>query len=218
MQPLLMLAIGVALAASACGTPTSDGAGPLPGSGSDAAPGASEQAAAARPAAPVPPVDRGLRIPGGTVLALTLVSPVGSDTSAVGDAVVAELTQAITINGREALPAGAELAGVVTRVDRAGRVTGRATVTFRFTSLRVGDQQYELEAAPVSQMAPATTWEDATKLGVGTGAVSGGLLDAADGADGGVTDEAAGGEEVRLDSGADVATELTVPLMVREPN
>jgi hypothetical protein len=48
-----------------------------------------------------------------------------SDTSAVEDPVTAELTRAASIDGREVLPAGAQLEGIVTEVDDSGRVKGR---------------------------------------------------------------------------------------------
>jgi hypothetical protein len=71
---------------------------------------------------------------------------VASDTSAIEDAVTAELTSAITIDGREVLPAGTAVAGNVTAVDGSGRVKGRAMIAFRFTSLRAGDTRYDLES------------------------------------------------------------------------
>lgn len=238
MKPLLILTLGVALAAGACGTPTSDATDAAP-EGLDTSTGAvdtlldtTSSADTETPpnsgnaAAPAQPVYIEVTIPFGTTLPLALTSSVASDTSAVEDAVTAELTQAITIDGRDVLPVGAELAGVVTEVDGSGRVTGRAMVGFRFTSLRTGDEQYEVVAAPWSQLAPATRGEDATKIaiGAGAGAIIGGLLGGTDGAaKGAAVGAGAGagvvlatrGEEVRLEPGTDVSTELTAPLTVR---
>ena len=119
-----------------------------------------------------------MTIPAGTTLPLALTSSVASDTSAVEDAVTAELTSPITIDGRDVLPAGTRLAGAVTGVDDSNRVKGRAMIAFRFTSLRTGDARYDLEAEPLSRLAPATKSEDATKIaiGAGAGAVIGGIL------------------------------------------
>ena len=202
MKPLLMLTLGAALAVGACGTTP------------------------ARATAQARPVYREVMIPAGTTLPLALTSSVASDTSAVEDAVTAELTRPITIDGRDVLPAGARLVGTVTKVNGSGRVTGRAMIAFRFTSLRTGDEQYEVEAAPLSQLAPATKGEDATKIGIGAGAgaIIGGLLGGADGAArGAAVGGGAGagvvlatkGEEVRLEPGADVTTRLTAPVWVR---
>lgn len=157
---LLILALGVALAAGACGA---------------TAPRGPADAAAAAPARPV---YREVIIPAGTTLPLALTSAMGSDTSAVEDAVTAELARPVMIDGREVLPAGARLAGSVTEVDGSGRVKGRAMIAFRFTSLRTGDEQYDLQAAPLTHVAPATKGEDAAKVGIGAGAgaIIGGIL------------------------------------------
>ncbi len=237
MKPLLILTLGAALAAGACGTTTdtadtvsdttsSVDTGTPPSPRNAAAPEAPARPAATSPAALPKPVYLELTIPSGTSLPLALTNSVASDTSAIEDAVTAELTQAITIDGRDVLPAGAQLGGVVTDVDGSGRVTGRAMVAFRFTSLRTGDEQYDVEAARVSQLAPATRGEDATKvgIGVGAGAIIGGLLGGTGGAaKGAAIGGGAGagvvmatkGEEVRLEPGADVTTVLVAPLTVR---
>ena len=138
----------------------------------------------------------------------------------------AELTRAVSIDGREVLPAGTKLAGNVTEVDDSGRVKGRAMIAFRFTSLRTGDEQYDVQTAALSHVAPATKGEDATKIGVGAGAgaVIGGILGGKKGAaEGAAVGGGAGtavvlatkGPEVRLGPGADVSTQLTAPLTVR---
>ncbi len=167
-----------------------------------------------------------MTIPTGTTLPLALTNSVASDTSAVEDSVTAELTSPITIDGRDLLPAGTRLAGVVTGVDDSDRVKGRAMIAFRFTSLRTADARYDLQTAPLSRLAEATKGEDATKIGIGAGAgaVIGGILGGKKGAgQGAVVGGGAGtgvvlatkGREVRLGPGADVTTRLTAPLTVR---
>jgi hypothetical protein len=165
-------------------------------------------------------------IPAGTTLPLALTSGIASDTSAVEDSVTAELTRSISVDGREVLPAGTRLAGSVTEVDGSGRVKGRAMIAFRFTSLRTGDEQYDVQTRALSHLAPATKGEDATKIGIGAGAgaVIGGILGGKDGAaKGAAVGGGAGtgvvlatkGKEMRLGPGADATTELTAPLTVR---
>jgi hypothetical protein len=132
----------------------------------------------------------------------------------------------VSIDGREILPAGARFQGIVTEVDDAGYVKGRVSIAFRFTSLQSGDEQYDVQTAAVSHMAPATKGEDATKIGIGAGAgaVIGGLLGGKDGAAKGAAIGGAGGtgvvlatrgKEIRLAPGADVTSQLSVPLTVR---
>src|SRR5688500_10840928 len=170
---LTILALSAALAAGACGSTASDATDT-----SLTAEGGTAAAPAAGSTAPARPAFREVTIPAGTTLPLALTSAVASDTSTVEDAVAAELTRPVSVDGREALPAGARLTGTVTQVEGSGRVKGRASIAFRFTSLRSGDTQHDVQAAPVSRLAPATKGEDAAKIGIGAGAgaVIGGII------------------------------------------
>ena len=232
MATRLISILGVTLAMTACGASTSDTnsepaeTNAAVGTTSDASSDTSSPPPMAAAPGPSMPESQEFVIPNGTVLLLSLMTPIGSDTSVVEDAVRAELTEAVAIDGRELLPAGAEVQGRITEVDDGGRVTGRATITFRLTSIQVEGERYDLQSAPISEMAPATKGEDATKIGIGAGAgaLIGGLLGGGDGAaKGAVVGGGAGagvvlatrGAEVRLESGAAVITELTSPLTVR---
>lgn len=172
------------------------------------------------------PEFREVTLPEGTQLLLELQSAVASDSSRVEDAVRASLREAVVIDGTTVLPAGAELAGVVTSVERSGRVKGRARVAYRFNSVSRDGEQYDIAAAPLTHVAEATKGEDATKIavGAGAGAAIGALLGGGDGAaKGAAIGGAAGtgtvlatrGEEVRLGPGARVTTRLTAPVTIR---
>jgi hypothetical protein len=230
MKRLLILALGAALAGGACGTAASDATDtPLRvenGAAAGAAAKPAEKPAVAHAAAPARPVYRDLTLPSGTTLPLSLTSSMASDTSAVEDAVTAQLTRAVAIDGRDVLPAGARFEGIVTEVNDSGRVKGRAMIAFRFTSLRTGGEQYDVQTAALSHVAEATKGEDATKIGIGAGAgaVIGGLLGGKGGAaKGAVIGGGAGtgvvlatkGKEMRLAPGADVTSQLAAPLTVR---
>jgi hypothetical protein len=180
-------------------------------------------AAASKPAAPR---YREITLPQGTTLPLRLRSAVASDTSRVEDAVRAELREAVVVNGATVLPAGTELAGVVTEAERSGRVKGRARVGYRFNTLTYDGERYDIATAPLAHEAEATKGEDATKIavGAGAGAAIGAILGGGDGAaKGAAIGGAAGtgavlatrGEEIRLGPGASVTTRLTAPLTIR---
>jgi hypothetical protein len=226
----LALILGGAMFATACSTTTADNEAPLSVEGASGPAAGTTGETALRPAAakaaPVAPRYREVTIPSGTTLALRMTSAVASDTSAVEDAVSAELTQDVTIDGREVLPVGAIVAGEVTGVDDAGRVRGRARVAFRFHTVTTGGNQYEMQTASISRTASATKGEDATKVGIGAGAgaIIGGLLGGKDGAaKGAAVGGGAGagvvlatkGNAIRLGPGADIRTTLTAPLTVR---
>ena len=172
------------------------------------------------------PVYREVTLPAGTTLRLDLASSIASDSSKVEDAVRATVRQALVIEGQTVVPMGAELAGVVTDVADSGRVKGRARIAYRFNSLTVGEEQYDIATAPTSHLAPATKGEDATKIGIGAGAGAaiGAILGGGSGAaKGAAIGGAAGtgavlatkGKEVRLGPGANVTTRLTAPVTVR---
>lgn len=200
------------------------------GTGSAATSGGAPEASSAPEAerAREAPRVREITIPEGTTLRLRLRSAVASDSSRVEDVVRAELREAVRVNGEVVLPAGTELVGTVTAVERSGRVKGRARVAYRFTSLYHDGVRYDLRAAPLSHVAPATKKKDAAKIatGAGAGAVVGAIVGGGDGAaKGAAIGGAAGtgvvlatrGEEVRLGPGAAVTTRLTAPLTVRIP-
>jgi hypothetical protein len=214
------------VSAAAC----AGGENPAPAGDGSAPPQAQGAAAAATPpvtpAAAPAPTFREVTIPAGTTLRLDLASAVASDSSRVEDAVRATLRQPVAVDGETVLPAGTELAGIVTDVDDAGRVKGRARIAYRFTSLRHGGERYDIATAAISHEAEATKSEDATKIaiGAGAGAALGAILGGGDGAAKGAAIGGAGGtgvvlatkgKEVRLGPGANVNTRLTAPLTVR---
>jgi hypothetical protein len=182
--------------------------------------------AAAAAAVPARAAVREVTIPAGTTLRLDLATGVASDSSRVEDTVRATLRQPVAINGETVLPAGTELAGIVTDVDDSGRVKGRARIAYRFSSLRHSGDRYDITTAPIAHQAEATKGEDAKKIaiGAGAGAAIGALLGGGDGAAKGAAIGGAGGtgvvlatkgKEVRLGPGANVTTTLTRPLTVR---
>ena len=187
---------------------------------------ASKDSALTKAVAKVIPVYREVTIPAGTTLRLDLASSIGSDTSKVEDAVRATVREAVVVDGKTVVPMGASLAGVVTDVADSGRVKGRARIAYRFNSLTVGDEQYDIATSPTSHVAEATKGEDAKKIGIGAGAGAalGAILGGGSGAaKGAAIGGAAGtgavlatkGKEVRLGPGANVTTKLTAPLTVR---
>jgi hypothetical protein len=206
---------------AACGGSVSPEQSGTPAAGEDA-----KSAAPVPPEKPAEPVYREVTLPAGTTLRLELKSSVASDTSQVEDTVRAALRQAVTVDGKAVLPAGTEVAGVVTAVERSGRVKGLAHIAYRFTSLRHDSERYDIRTATISHEAKATKKKDATKIAVGAGA--GAAIGAILGGGGGAAKGAAigggagtgvvlatRGEEVRLGPGADVSTRLTSPLTIR---
>lgn len=176
------------------------------------------------------PEFREVMVPAGTVLRLTLATPVASDTSHVEDAVRATLRTPVTAEGIQALPVGTAVLGHVTSAQRSAKVKGRASIGVRFNTIDVpGDGGREaIRTDTIVRIAPATKKKDATKVGIGAGAgaVIGGIVGGGSGAaKGAAIGGGAGtgvvlatrGEEVRLPAGTPLSVKLTAPLTVRVP-
>jgi len=182
----------------------------------------------AESAAPAPrlPEYREVTIPAGTALPLEMTSTISSSSAEVEAPVSAKLRNAITINGDTAIPAGAVLRGNVTDVERAGRVKGRAHLSFAFNEVNMSGNREDLKTNPLTFEAEATKGEDATKVGAGAvgGAILGGILGGKKGAaKGAVGGAAAGtgvvlatrGEEVSVTEGTNVTATLAQPMTIR---
>jgi hypothetical protein len=186
---------------------------------------ASRPAEAAAPA-PRLPEYREVTIPAGTALPLEMTSTISSGSAQVEAPVSAKLQNAVTINGETAIPAGTVLRGTVTDVERAGRVKGRAHISFAFNDATIRGDRENLKTNPLTFEAEATKGEDATKVGAGAvgGAILGGILGGKKGAvKGGAAGAAAGtgvvlatrGDEVTVNEGTNVTATLAQPLTLR---
>jgi hypothetical protein len=191
-----------------------------------AAPVAAPPAAAPRPEeAPTPaltsnppPLPRVLAA--GTVLPLVLGSTVASNTSQVGDRVMATLAEDVSEDGRVLLPAGTEVMGRVTVAKESGRVKGRARLVLEFDEVRDGGSSYRVEVSPVDVTADSSKSKDAkiaggaAAAGALIGAITGGGKGALKGtaiggAAGGAAVLATRGKEVELPAGTHVSVKLT---------
>lgn len=178
--------------------------------------------------APAPrlPEYREVTIPAGTALPLEMTSTISSGSAEVEAPVSAKLRNSITVDGETAIPAGAVLRGNVTDVERSGRVSGRAHVSFAFNEASIRGERENLKTNPLTFEAEATKGEDATKVGAGAvgGAILGGILGGKKGAaKGAVAGGAAGtgvvlatrGKEVTVNEGTDVTATLAQPVTLR---
>jgi len=165
-----------------------------------------------------PPLPRVLAA--GTVLALVLESTVASNTSQVGDRVMATLAEDVSEDGRVLLPAGTEVVGRVTVAKQSGRVKGRARLVMEFDEVRDGGSSYRIEASPVDVTADSSKGQDAkiaggaAAAGAVIGAITGGGKGALKGtaiggAAGGAAVLATRGKQVELAAGTHVAVKLT---------
>src|SRR5438445_3532322 len=76
-----------------------------------------------------------LVVPAGTKVPLALKHAVSTKSAREGDSVYAETTFPVVQNDRVLIPAGTYVQGKISRVQRAGRIKGRAEVLMHFTTL-----------------------------------------------------------------------------------
>ncbi len=174
------------------------------------------------------PVYAEITVPAGTPLQLSLDTPLTTETAKIEDPVRARLRDAVVIDGRQVLPAGALVLGNITETERPGRMKGVARLAFRFNEMEFRNERVKLNAAPISIQGEATHGEDAEKIGIGAGvgaaigAIAGGKSGAAKGAAiGGAAGTGAvvatRGKEIELAKGATVSTRLNDPVKVQVP-
>jgi type IV secretion system protein VirB10 len=103
----------------------------------DAAP---QPTAAVAPVPPPPPAEvasdpKIYTVPAGTKVLLQLRSAINTKSAKPGDGVYLGSTFPVVVGNRVMIPAGVYVQGVVDRVERAGRVKGKAQLDMHFTSI-----------------------------------------------------------------------------------
>jgi hypothetical protein len=100
--------------------------------------GSPQSAATAQPASPpaeAPSDPKIYTVPAGTKVLLQLRSAINTKSAKPGDGVYLDSTFPVVVGNRVMIPAGVYVQGVVDRVERAGRVKGRAQLDMHFTSI-----------------------------------------------------------------------------------
>jgi hypothetical protein len=98
--------------------------------------------------------------PGGN-LRLALEAPLSSESAVTGDALSAETTSPVRIEGLEAVPTGSRLTGRVTHASSAAQSAGRGEMTLEFDTLELpGGVSESVRARPLGLRAPASRKKD----------------------------------------------------------
>ncbi|MGB9078944.1 MAG: hypothetical protein WCC26_19065 [Terracidiphilus sp.] len=128
----LLGATGVSLAQAVAQTSASPAAPTPP----DAAAGTPADRDLPGPPQPAPPPQqKTYTVPAGTKVLLQLRSGVNTKSARPGDGVYLASTFPVVVGNRVMIPAGVYVQGVVDRVERAGRMKGRAQLDMHFTSI-----------------------------------------------------------------------------------
>lgn len=160
-------------------------------------------------------------IPVGTSVVASLATPLSTETSHAGDAFTAKTTEAIIVNGKNVVPAGTSVHGVVRDVQPSGRTSGRAQMTLDFqTIVDPTGKTHSITAVPLTLQAASATHDDVEKIAAGSvlgaviGGIAGGKKGAAIGAGAGagagiVLMLATKGDEIELEPGQKVNVQMT---------
>ena len=167
-------------------------------------------------------------IPAGTLVAVRLREPIGTDKQSEGDPFTATLDQPIVIDGFVIAERGALARGKIASLTRATRGQSHAAITLALTELNTTDgQKVDIRTDESRKAATANTKDGVTKIGVGTvlgaiiGAAAGGGKGAAIGAGagagvGGGAVLAGKGDEVRLPSETRLSFKLAEAVTLTE--
>ena len=120
-----------------------------------------------------------ITIPNGTAMKLVLETGLSTDTTQVGDRVVARVENAMSSDGRVVLPGGTVLRGRVVRADKPGRVKGVAHLGVDFDRIVVRGREHPLRATSLDVAGPDTTKQDVAVIAGSTaaGAIIGKIMD-----------------------------------------
>ncbi|MBI1873111.1 MAG: hypothetical protein HYS05_04375 [Acidobacteria bacterium] len=200
-------------------------------------PQASTPATAVAETTPVPPVDTSppsppakvyeeLVVPSDSVIGLQLDTPLSSERARLEDRVESRVTRDVRVGERVAIPAGSQILGSVTQVERGGKFKERARLGIKFHTLVLADgTRVPLTTEAIYREGAGPGKESAAKIGgaaVG-GAILGAILGGGKGAAIGGATGAAGGaaavaasdrNAVTLPAGTNLTVRILSPVTV----
>jgi len=165
----------------------------------------------ARVEPPPPPAPKRVSVPSGTILAVRMIDSVDSETATVGETFKASLDAPVVLDNETVFPKGAEVYVKLSKVQAAGRVSGRSELQLELDRIYLGSRSYTLESSKYVSTGASQAGKTAKSAGLGAaigaaiGAVTGGgkgaVIGGATGAGAGAGVEAVRkGEQVRVDS------------------
>jgi hypothetical protein len=177
---------------------------------------------AVAPPPPAPPAS--LTVPSGTIVSVRMIDSIDADITGAGERFRASIDDPVVVDGKVAVPRGANATVQVMRVDQGGRISGSDEVALKLYDITIGGKPYEVatEYAEVKGEGQgkktAKTTAVTTGVGAALGAIIGGgkgaAIGAGAGAATGVAVSAARGKTLRIPSETRLDFELRAPLPV----
>ena len=162
-------------------------------------------------------------VPVGAELDVRLQGPLSSDTAQVEDRFTATTVVDLNSGTRVLIPAGSVVRGVVTGVDKAGRVERRGRLVLSFDQITVNGRAYPINATLTQAIESEGIRGEVGKIGAGAGvgAIIGGILGGFKGALAGILIGAGGtvaateGKDVELPAGTVLRLRFDSPVVIR---
>jgi len=172
-----------------------------------------------------PPPPHQVTVPSGTLVSIRMIDSVDSETARVGETFKASLDAPLIVDNETVFPKGSEVYVKLSKVESAGRVSGRSEVQLQLERIFLGRKSYTLDSSTYVNTGASQGGKTARSAGIGAalgaaiGAISGGgkgaAIGAATGAGAGAGVEAIRkGEQVRVDSETRLDFRLEAPLEV----
>jgi hypothetical protein len=161
-------------------------------------------------------------VPAGAELDVRLSQPLSSETAQVEQRFEAVTAADVYQDNQLLIPAGSRVRGVVSSVDRAGRLDRRGSMTLAFDQITINGRAYEMRGT-ITEVLEADKDREVAKIGggAGVGAIIGGIIGGVKGAiigaviGAGGTIAATEGTDVKLEQGTILRLRLDEPLRVR---
>jgi hypothetical protein len=219
---MLSSALVAMLVIAGCGQ-----SGSAPDSATDSAAQSGNRQAAAPARAPQPKFET-IVLPAGTSIEVTVDQAVSSKTNNTGDHFAASVATPVVVNGKQAIPKGAAVTGMVVDAKSAGRFKGNAELSLALMSVTVNGKEYDVQTSTYSDATGSRGKRTAVTTGIGAaagaviGAVAGGgkgaAIGAGAGAGAGATGAALTGQrDVEVPAETKIGFELSQPIEIRLP-
>ena len=162
-------------------------------------------------------------VPTGTEIDVRLETALNSETNQVEDRFEGTTMVDLRQDGRVVIPAGSRVRGVVTAVDKAGRIERKGRLSLSFDQITINGRNYPIRGTVTEALEAGGYREDAGRIGTGAavGGIIGGILGGLKGAlagiliGGGGVVAATEGEDVELPPGTVLRMRLEQDLNTR---
>jgi glucose/arabinose dehydrogenase len=123
-------------------------------------------------------------IPAGTTLTVRLGETISAKNATPGQAFTGTLARALSVDGKEVIPAGSNVSGEVTQAQSAGKFKGAGILAVRLTSVEAQGRTYNISTSTVAQAVKGKGKRSLVVGGGGAalGAIIGGLAGGGKGA------------------------------------